>query len=162
MVDATTLLWVAAGVTVVTGFVGIFLPLLPGVPLIFGGLWLAAWISDFEKVGVATLVALAVLAVLAWIVDYVAAALGVRRVGASRLAVGGATVGAVVGMFGGLPGLIAGPILGAMLGEWYARRDTVQATRAGLAAGAGFLAAIAAKLAIAGVMVGTFAFAWLY
>ncbi len=125
-------------VTVVTGFAGIFLPLLPGVPLIFGGLWLGAWISDFEKVGVATLVPLAALAVLAWIVVYVAAALGVHRVGASRLAIGGATVGAVIGVFGGLPGQIAGPIIGAMLGEWYARRDTVQVTRAGLAAGPGF------------------------
>lgn len=110
MVDATTLLWVAAGVTVVTGFAGIFLPPLPGVPLIFGGLWLAAWINDFENVGVATLLALALLAVFAWIIDYVAAALGVRRVGASHHAIGGATVGAVVGVFGVLHGLIGGTI----------------------------------------------------
>lgn len=162
MADVATLLWIVAGATVVLGFAGIFLPLLPGVPLIFGGLWLAAWIGDFEKVGVATLVVLALLAVVAWIVDYVAAAVGVRRVGASRQAIAGATLGAVVGVFGGIPGIIVAPILGAMLGEWYARRDAVQATRAGLAAGVGFLAAIAAKLALAGLMVGVFAIAWIY
>jgi uncharacterized protein YqgC (DUF456 family) len=162
MADATTLLWIAAAAIVVVGFAGIFLPLLPGVPLVFAGLWLAAWIGDFEKVGIATLVILALLAVVAWIVDYVAAAVGVRRVGASRQAIAGATIGALLGVFGGLAGLIAGPVIGAMLGEWHARRDTAQATRAGLAAGAGFLVAIVGKLAIASLMVTAFAIAWFY
>ena len=86
--------------------------------------------------------------------------MGVKRVGASGKAVAGAAIGTVLGLFAGLPGLILGPIVGAMAGEWLARRDAAQAGRAGLAAGVGFIVAVAAKLGIAIAMLGVFAFAW--
>jgi uncharacterized protein YqgC (DUF456 family) len=153
-------LWVAAAAAVLLGLVGLMLPLLPGTPLLFGGLWLAAWLDGYSKVGVTTVVLLGVMAVLAWVVDYVAAALGVKRVGASGQAVLGAGLGALLGLFAGLPGLILGPILGAMAGEWIARKDQAQAARAGMAAGVAFIAAVAVKLGIAVAMLGTFAFAY--
>ena len=153
-------LWVAAGVAVLLGLAGMVLPLLPGTPLLFGGLWLAAWLDGFAKVSVTVVVVLGVMALMAWVVDYVAAALGVKRVGASGMAIAGAGLGALLGIFAGLPGLILGPIAGAMAGEWLARKDTAQAARAGLAAGVGFIAAVAAKLGIAVAMLGVFAFAY--
>ena len=42
-----TLLLSAAIVAVLLGLAGIVLPLLPGMPLIFGGLWIIAWLDDF-------------------------------------------------------------------------------------------------------------------
>jgi uncharacterized protein YqgC (DUF456 family) len=156
-----TLLLIAAVVAVLLGLAGIVLPLLPGMPLLFGGLWLLAWLDEFSRVGALTLGILAAMAVLAWLADYAAAALGVRRVGASGLAVAGAAIGAIVGLLGGLAGVIVGPILGAALGEWLARRSHTQATRAGIAAGLGFLLAVVAKLGIAFAMLGVFALAWL-
>lgn len=153
-------LWILAGVAVLLGLVGLVLPLLPGTPLLFGGLWLAAWLDGYARVGGWVVLLLGVLALLAWAVDYVAAALGVQRAGASGLAMAGAGIGAVLGLLGGLPGLILGPILGAMVGEWIARRDARQATRAGIAAGLGFIIAIAAKLGLAAAMLGVFAFAY--
>lgn len=155
-----TLLWMVAGLAAVVGVAGMVLPMLPGTPLLFGGLWLAAWIDGYAKVGGWVIVGLGVLAVLAWSVDYLAAALGVKRVGASRLAVAGALIGAVLGLAGGLIGLIIGPVLGALAGEWIARRDAGQATRAGVAAGLGFIVAAVAKLAIAAVMLAVFAWAY--
>jgi uncharacterized protein YqgC (DUF456 family) len=155
-----TVLWITAGVAVLLGLAGIVLPLLPGTPLLFGGLWLAAWLGGFSKVSVTTVVVLGCLALLAWGVDYIAAALGVKGAGASGLAVAGAGVGVLIGMFAGLPGLILGPIAGAMLGEWFARKNSTQATRAGIAAGASIIAATVAKLAIGVVMLGVFAFAY--
>lgn len=151
----------AALVAILLGFAGIVLPLLPGMPLLFGGLWLLAWIDGFSRVGVTTVVVLAVMAVLAWLVDYVAAALGVRRTGASRLAVIGAAIGAVVGIAAGIVGVLVGPVIGAVVGEWFARRDRVQAARAGAAAGFGFVLAVAAKIGIAFTMLGVFAVAWI-
>jgi uncharacterized protein len=153
-------LWIAAGVAVLLGLAGMVLPLLPGTPLLFGGLWLAAWLDGYSKVSVTVVVVLGVMALLAWAVDYVAAALGVKRAGASGMAMAGAGIGALVGLFAGLPGLILGPIVGAMAGEWIARKDQAQATRAGLAAGLSFIAAIAVKIGIAVAMLGTFAFAY--
>lgn len=153
-------LWIAAGAAVLLGLAGMVLPLLPGTPLLFGGLWLAAWLDGYSKVSVTVVVVLGVMALLAWAVDYVAAALGVKRAGASGMAMAGAGIGALVGLFAGLPGLILGPIVGAMAGEWIARKDQAQATRAGLAAGLSFIAAIAVKIGIAVAMLGTFAFAY--
>lgn len=155
-----TLLWIAAFALVAVGVAGLVLPVLPGTPLLFGGLWLAAWIDGYAKVGVPVVVLLGVMAALAWAADYGAAALGVQRVGASRLAMIGAVLGAVFGLALGIVGLVLGPVLGAMAGEWIHRRDARQATRAGLAAGLGFILAVAAKLGIAVAMLVTFAFAY--
>ena len=154
------LLWIAVAVAVVLGFAGIVLPLLPGMPLLFGGLWLAAWLDDYARVGASTVAVLAVMALVAWLADYAAAALGVKRVGASNLAIAGAALGALFGLAGGIPGLILGPIVGAMAGEWLARRNARQAQRAGLAAGVGFVLAIGAKLLIGMSMLVVFAIAY--
>lgn len=153
-------LWIAAAAAVLLGLAGMVLPLLPGTPLLFGGLWLAAWLDGYSKVSMTVVVVLGVMALLAWVIDYVAAALGVKRAGASGMAMAGAGIGALVGLLGGLPGLILGPIAGAMVGEWIARKDHAQATRAGLAAGLSFIAAMAVKIGIAVAMIGTFAFAY--
>jgi uncharacterized protein YqgC (DUF456 family) len=153
-------LWILAGVAVLVGLAGVVLPLLPGTPLLFGGLWLAAWLDGYAKVSGGVVVALGIMALLAWAVDYVAAVLGVKRVGASGLAMAGAGVGTLLGLLGGLPGLIIGPVVGAVAGEWIARKDSTQATRAGLAAGIAFVVAMAAKLGIAAAMLGVFAFAY--
>lgn len=159
--ETTSLLWVAAIVAVLLGLAGVVLPLLPGTPLMFGGLWLAAWLDGYSRVSLFTVGVLALMALLAWVADYAAAALGVKRVGASGRAMAGAALGAVLGAFAGLPGLIVGPVLGAMVGEWSVRRHAGQATRAGVAAGLGFVIAIAAKLGLALGMLGVFAFAYL-
>ena len=42
------LLWILAGALVVVGLAGTILPALPGVPLVFIGLLIAAWIGDFQ------------------------------------------------------------------------------------------------------------------
>lgn len=146
--------------TVVLGLAGVVLPLLPGTPLIFGGLWLLAWNDGFARVGELTVVALGLLAVLAWGIDYIAATLGVQRVGASRMAVAGAAIGTVLGLATGLIGVLIGPVIGAIAGEWLARRNSVQASRAGLAAGISFLLGVVAKVCIAFAMIGLFAVAW--
>jgi uncharacterized protein len=154
------LLWIAAFAAVALGVAGMVLPLLPGTPLLFGGLWLAAWLDGFSKVSVTTVVVLGVMAVLAWLVDYVAAALGVKKVGASKLAMVGAAVGVIAGLPLGLLGIVLGPVVGAMIGEWISHKDSRQSARVGVAAGLSFIVAIAVKLGLAVAMLGVFAFAY--
>jgi uncharacterized membrane protein YbaN (DUF454 family) len=36
------------------GLAGVVLPVLPGTPLLFGGLWLAAWLDGYPLVSVLT------------------------------------------------------------------------------------------------------------
>ena len=45
------LIWVLAGALVVIGLAGTILPALPGVPLVYFGLLIAAWIGDFQRIG---------------------------------------------------------------------------------------------------------------
>jgi len=48
-----TLLWyVIAGIIITAGFVGSILPNLPGIPVMFGGMLLAAWGGQFERIKV--------------------------------------------------------------------------------------------------------------
>ena len=152
--DWTILWWLLAGLIVIAGLAGTVIPALPGVPLVFAGLFVGAWIGNFETIGWITIGVLALLAVVAWAVDFLAGALGARYLGASSRAFWGATFGAIVGIFFGLPGIVLGPFIGAMLGELSGGSDLLQSGRSGLGAWLGMVVATAAKLAIAFLMIG--------
>jgi uncharacterized protein YqgC (DUF456 family) len=157
----TALLWVLVVVLVILGIAGTVLPALPGVPLVFAGLLLAAWIDGFAKVGWLPLVILGLLTVLSFVVDLAATALGAKRVGATKLAVAGAFAGTVVGLFLGLPGLILGPFVGATAGELLSNRDLSRAGKVGLGTWIGMVFGTATKLALAFSMLGIFVAAYL-
>lgn len=150
------LLWSLAALLVIAGFVGVIAPVLPGAPLVFAGLVVAAWAENFQYVGITTLVIIAILMGLTYVVDAIASALGVKRVGASRMAMWGAVLGTIVGVFFGLAGILLGPFVGAVVGELIARRDVAQAGKAGVAAWIGFIVGTLGKLAIMFTMVGVF------
>ena len=150
----TIALWIAAIALIVAGVAGTILPVLPGPILVFGGIVLAAAIDDFTRIPVWLLVVLGVLTMLAWIVDYVAAAAGAKRAGASRYAIIGAAIGTIAGILSGLWGLLFMPLLGAAIGEFIAQRDALRAGKVGLATWLGLLLGTVVKLAIVLAMVG--------
>ena len=156
----TTLLWVLAALLVLVGIAGIVLPVLPGTPLVFAGLLLAAWIDDFQRISVWTMLLLGLLTALAWAVDWVAAALGAKRAGASGLAILGAAIGTIVGLFAGFVGVIFAPLFGAAIGEYFATRDKERAAKVGVATWLGMLLAVAVKIALVFTMLGVFALAY--
>lgn len=147
---------------VLAGLLGLALPMLPGAPLLLGGLVLAAWAEGWQSVGLGTIVVLAVLAAATYGVDFLAGAFGARRVGASRLAVVGSVLGGLAGLFFGIVGALTGPFLGAAAGELAARRDPGRAGRVGLAVSLGVALGAAAKIAIGVAMVGIFLVARLW
>ena len=65
--DWSIIAWILAAIIVVGGLAGTVLPALPGVPLVFLGLLIAAWADDFVHVGATTLAVLGALAAIAWI-----------------------------------------------------------------------------------------------
>jgi uncharacterized protein YqgC (DUF456 family) len=158
----TVVLWVLAVALVLVGLAGVILPALPGTVLIFAGLVLAAWADDFTRVGAATLVVIGVIGGLSYLVDFAAAALGAKHLGASPRAMAGAAVGTIAGLFLGLPGIILGPFVGAVLGELTVSRDARRVGRAGVAAWLGFAVGTAVKVAMACLMVGIFVAVWLF
>jgi uncharacterized protein YqgC (DUF456 family) len=158
----TVLLWIVAGAMVLAGLVGIVMPALPGHLLILAGLGLAAWADGFRHVSGWTLGIIAIVALASYGIDFVAAAVTTKRLGASRRAVAGAALGTLGGVFFGLPGLIAGPFIGAVIGELTATNNMRQAGRAGVAATIGFAVGTAVKVAFAFVMIAVFAAAFLF
>jgi uncharacterized protein YqgC (DUF456 family) len=151
-----TLLWIFAVLLGVIGLLGLVLPVLPGAPILFAGLVLGAWADDFAYVGAQTLIVLGVMALLTYLVDFAATALGAKRVGASTRAIWGAMLGGLVGVIFGLPGLLLGPFVGAVAGELSLQRDLKSAGRAGLGASLGLALGAAAKLALGFGMIGIF------
>ena len=157
----TTALWILAIGMVVIGVLGTVLPVLPGAVLVLAGIALAAWIDDFTRISGWTVGVAGVLTLLAFAADYVAAALGAKKAGASTLAVVGAAVGTIVGIFAGLLGIIFMPLLGAALGELIAQRNLSRAGKVGIATWLGLLVGTAVKVAIVFTMVGLFVVALL-
>lgn len=163
--DSAALYYLIATALILIGLVGTVLPALPGLPLVFAGMLLAAWAGGFQHVGIPILVLLGLLTLVSLGVDFWATALGAKRVGASRKAIIGAMLGTFAGVFLGPIGLLIGPFLGALAGELMHRRrlgasDFGNAAKIGLGTWIGILFGIVLKLGLAFAMLGLFALDW--
>jgi hypothetical protein len=131
--------WVLSVVLLVVGFVGVWLPAIPGLPLMA----LGAFVHKLMVPGVLswwTVGVFALVAALGFVFDFAATAITSRRAGATKAGVWGAVLGGLVGLFFGLPGLLLGPVVGAALGELVlSRRSPAEAVKSGVGAGLGVL-----------------------
>lgn len=160
--DNATIWWILAWLLILVGLAGTVLPALPGIIFMFGGMWLAAWIDAYQRIGTATLIVLGVLTLISFLTDTVAGIVGAKRFGASRQGMLGSVVGGIVGLFFGLPGLLLGPLFGAVVGEFMAHRDMLRAGRAGFGAWLGQIVGAALKVGIAFAMLAIFVFAYFF
>ena len=158
---ALAFVYVLVALLLVAGLIGSVVPALPGTVLILAGAAVHAMATDFEPIGPGRLAILALLTVIAYGLDYVAGALGVKRFGGSRWAIAGAVVGALVGLFFSLPGLLLGPLLGALAAEYVYTRQLSNSARAALGTVVGLLVGAVAKVGIGLAMIGLFLF-WLW
>ena len=156
MAEQSIVLWIIGALLTVAGLAGLLLPALPGAPLLFLGLLCAAWAEDFRYVGLWTLLILAGMAALTYLVEFFSSILGARTFGGSRRAMAGAAIGGIVGLAFGIPGIVLGPFIGAVLGELSLQRTLDQAARAGFGTVVGMALGVAGKLAIGIAMVGIF------
>jgi uncharacterized protein YqgC (DUF456 family) len=159
---ADSIWWILSVGLILLGLAGIVLPALPGTLFVLGGIVLGAWIDDFQRVGWFAVGTVTVLAIIAWAMDYVAAVLGAKRVGASKQAIWGAAIGTVAGVFTGFIGVLFMPLVGAAIGEFLARREHGRAMQVGVATWLGLMAGMLAKFVLAFVMIGIFVVALLF
>lgn len=156
MSEQSLTLWIVGVVLAVTGLSGMLLPFVPGAPFLFLGLLFGAWAEDFRYVGIGTLLILAGMAALTYLVEFAASALGAKHYGGSRRAMLGAVLGGIVGIFLGVPGILLGPFAGAVLGELSLQSTLDKAGRAGFGTVVGLAIGVAGKLAIGIAMLGLF------
>lgn len=159
---APLLLWIIASLLVCIGIVGVVIPAVPGALFVFLGLLIAAAADGFQRVGWPTVFVLALCTAATYGIDFLATAAGAKRVGASKSAVVGAMIGALIGVLLGVPGIILGPLVGAIVGELIARKDFVQAGKAGLGTWVGLLLGTVMKLAMVFIMIGIFVAAYIF
>jgi uncharacterized protein len=154
------ILYVIGAALILTGLAGAVVPALPGIPLIFAGIWLVAWMDQYRHLGPWWLGGIALVGAVGVVIDLIAGALGAKRVGASRRAVWGALLGTLVGLFFGLPGLLLGPFVGAVLGELAAGSSILRSTHVGTSAWIGLIFGTLVKLVASMIMVALFGAGW--
>jgi uncharacterized protein len=156
MHDQSLILWIIGTILTVTGFSGLLLPIVPGAPLLFLGLLFGAWAEDFSYIGIWTLLLLAIMAALTYVVEFAGSILGVKKYGGSKRAMIGAAIGGFAGLFLGIPGILVGPFVGAVIGELSLQRSLDEASRAGFGTVVGLALGVAGKLSIGITMIGVF------
>jgi uncharacterized protein YqgC (DUF456 family) len=154
------LLTALAAAVIVVGLVCALVPLLPGIPLIFAGIWLIAGLDGYRHLGLGWLLGIAAVGTVGLVVDLLAGALGAKRMGASAQAVCGALIGTVIGLFFGIPGLLFGPFFGAVIGELSAGNSVLRSAHAGVGVWVGLIFGTIIKLVSSLVMVALFGAGW--
>ena len=139
------------------GFIGIFLPVLPGIPLAWLGLFIFAIGTGFEKISIMATVIFFIFMLFTLALDFLAPILGAGKFKASKIGIAGTFVGFIVGIIlFQFWGVIIGPFIGAFVGELLARRPAGQALKSATGALIGFLAGSLVKVIYIFVLLGFF------
>ena len=150
------ILAIIAGILLAVGFLGTFVPVLPGAPLAWAGL-LLAFFSDYCEISIKGLVITGIFAVLVSVLDNILPISMTKKFGGSKAAVTGSTIGLIAGFFIGPAGIILGPFIGAMIGELiHNHGDFHGVFKAGCGAFAGFITGTGLK------MICVISFIWYY
>ena len=103
-------LYTLAILLIVCGLAGTIVPALPGIPMIFIGGWIIAYIDDYQYIGMGTLIALGVLTAISIAIDWLSQTMGAQKAGATKQGLTGALLGTIVGIPFGLLGIFLFPI----------------------------------------------------
>lgn len=152
---------VLAGILLLAGFIGTFLPVLPGPPLAWAGL-LAAHFSQYSQIKIWILVVTGILALVVTILDNVFPSALTKQAGGSKAGTWGSTIGLIAGFFLGPIFVILGPFLGAFIGEMiHDSSDAKKAFKAALGAFKGFLLGTGIKMICVLIFIWIFVFSLL-
>lgn len=144
---------VIGSVLMILGLAGSILPILPGPPLSFIGLFLLALLRHFSPPLTPTLVIImAIATIFAIAMDYIIPLLGAKRYGVSKWGIWGSVLGMATGIFWSPFAMLAGAFIGAVLAEWLVGKKKGDALRAGWGVVMGTLFATILRLGISGVM----------
>ncbi len=148
-----------AVITILLG-IGLTCLNLPGSILVFGGILLGSWYSDFATTSGWWILAFALLTLFSLFIDNIAMMLGGKRCGASKYGIIGAFLGGILFLiFMGPIGIIAGPFIGAFVCEYlFAKKELKESAKAGFGALIGTILGLIGKLVITAIM----ALVWLY
>lgn len=147
---------------IVIGFVGCFIPVLPGPPIAWLALPLMYLTSEgFADINTTWFFVLTLLTIIVTVVDYLLPMWGTKYSGGTKAGTWGSTIGLIIGLFFPPIGIIVGPFLGALVGELMAGQDQKTALKSGLGALIGFLLGTVAKMVVV-VLIGYEFLVWVF
>lgn len=131
----------------VVGFIGTVLPMLPGPILVYGGMVLYGFMTDFQTLDPFFFLVQGLVLLLIFASDYVSSAAGAKFFGGSSKSSLGAVAGTLVAiLFLGPLGIIIGPLVGASVVHFIQTGDLKGALRAGFGTFLGTLGGTVFKL----------------
>lgn len=138
----------------IVGLIGVIVPLLPGIPLIFLAYAVYGFLTDWQTVTILAAVIMGLVALFSFVIDYLATGLGAKKYGASKSGIWGAILGAFLGVVVfNFFGLIIGPLIGAFVGELIDGKPHPLAAKATWGSLVGLLAGGFVKIIIAVAMI---------
>ena len=149
---------ILAGVLMLAGLVGIFIPFFPDLLLIWAAALGYGLLVGWEEWGLWLFGLITLLGVLGIVAETYVGGAGARWAGASYKAIFAGLILGAIGFFAFPPfGLILGLLAGTCIVEYLRLRDWRQAGRATLGMGLGYGASFGVKLVFGALMIG----AWL-
>lgn len=114
--DSNTLWVILFAVFMLPGLLGVILPILPGIPLMFLLALVYGFTDSFQHLTSENVLTLFIIALVSVLVDYLSGVLGAKYGGASSKALGAGLIGMILGTIafppsGGIIGLFAGVML---------------------------------------------------
>lgn len=123
----------------IIGLIGVLFPILPGIFLIWLGVFAYVWRFGFDAISIWLFLFISLLVLVAGTSDIWLPLFGARKMGAAKRTLITGMIGAILGsIFIPIPilGTIIGYVIGLLLGEYHKRRDwnaAWQASKGGLA-----------------------------
>lgn len=138
----------------VMGIIGTILPALPGVIVIFGGMVLYGFMTNFAGLSIYFFIMQSAVMLVIFLVDFLASAVSTKKYGGSKQAAFGAVLGTIVGImvFGPL-GVIIGPFAGSVITEIIIGKQIKQAVLVGFGSLVGVIGGTIFKLLAEIVMI---------
>ncbi len=148
-------IWIIlAGLLLLVGAVGTVAPILPGLPLSWGGLLALKFIpSTQDDISWTAIIVLGVLTVVVTIIDNILPVWGTKKMGGNKQVVWGATIGLLVGFFLGPWGIIFGPFVGAFAGGLLSGTQFIHAVKQATGAFVGYITGLVLKLVTVGLII---------
>lgn len=150
---------IVAVLLLVVGAIGTVTPILPGVPMSWGGLLMLKFIpSTQDDISWLTIVILGIVAVVITVLDNILPVWGTKKMGGNKRVVWGATIGLLFGFFLGPWGIIFGPFVGAFAGGLLSGTKFLHAAKHATGAFLGYITGLVLKLITVGLII--FFFVW--
>lgn len=152
-----------AAILMLVGILGSFLPMLPGIPVSWGGL-LSLHLTSVIPINYTYLGVTLLITIIIFALQYAIPALGTKYLGGSKQGMFGATIGLFAGIFIPIPfAILIAPFVGAYIGEILNKADSRTALKAASGSFIGLLASTFMEFVVTAIFFLLFVFkVWEY